>query len=405
MPDLIHKIRSRPEFLLLLMAGAVPLSFATWQALLNNFAIERAAFSGAEIGILQSLREVPGFLAFTVVFLLFLLREQRIALVSLILLGVGTALTGFFPSVIGLYLTTVLMSIGFHYFETIQTSLSLQWVEPERTAEVLGRIIAVGAFTSIVAFATIWLAFDVMSLDFVTVYILGGGITVAIAVAAWLCFPQFPIRVRQRRQLILRKRYWLYYALTFLSGARRQIFIVFAGFLMVEKFGYSVAAISVLFLVNAALNMLFAARIGRVIGQVGERTALIFEYIGLVGVFVAYAFVNNAHLAAGLYIVDHFFFALAIAIKTYFQKIADPADIASSAGVSFTINHIAAVVLPAALGVLWLSSPAAVFLVGAGLAGLSLLLSLNIPTHPAQGNEVMLGRWGVGFRNAVRAGK
>ena len=405
MSDLIHKIRSRPEFLLLLMAGAVPLSFATWQALLNNFAIERAAFSGAEIGILQSLREVPGFLAFTVVFLLFLLREQRIALVSLILLGVGTALTGFFPSVIGLYLTTVLMSIGFHYFETIQTSLSLQWVEPERTAEVLGRIIAVGAFTSIVAFAAIWLAFDVMSLDFVTVYILGGGITVAIAVAAWLCFPQFPIRVRQRRQLILRKRYWLYYALTFLSGARRQIFIVFAGFLMVEKFGYSVAAISVLFLVNAALNMLFAARIGRVIGQVGERTALIFEYIGLVGVFVAYAFVNNAHLAAGLYIVDHFFFALAIAIKTYFQKIADPADIASSAGVSFTINHIAAVVLPAALGVLWLSSPAAVFLVGAGLAGLSLLLSLNIPTHPAQGNEVMLGRWGVGFRNAVRAGK
>ncbi|MBD84440.1 MAG: MFS transporter [Acidiferrobacteraceae bacterium] len=405
MSDLIHKIRSRPEFLLLLMAGAVPLSFATWQALLNNFAIERAAFSGAEIGILQSLREVPGFLAFTVVFLLFLLREQQIALISLILLGIGTAVTGFFPTVIGLYLTTVVMSIGFHYFETVQTSLSLQWIETERTAEVLGRIIAVGAFTSIVAFAVIWLAFDVMSLDFVTVYILGGSITAVIAVAAWLCFPQFPIRVRQRRQLILRKRYWLYYALTFLSGARRQIFIVFAGFLMVEKFGYSVAAISVLFLVNATLNMLFAARIGRVIGRVGERTALVFEYIGLVGVFVAYAFVNNAHLAAGLYIVDHFFFALAIAIKTYFQKIADPADIASSAGVSFTINHIAAVVLPAALGILWLTSPAAVFLVGAGLAGMSLLLSLNIPTHPARGNEVMLGHWGAGFGNTVRAVK
>ena len=405
MPDLIHKIRSRPEILLLLMAGAVPLSFATWQALLNNFAIERATFSGAEIGILQSLREVPGFLAFTVVFLLFFLREQHIALISLILLGIGTALTGFFPTVIGLYLTTVVMSVGFHYFETIQTSLSLQWIDTERTAEVLGRIIAVGAFTSIVAFAAIWFAFDVVSLDFVTVYILGGGITVMIAVAAWLYFPQFPIRVRQRRQLILRKRYWLYYALTFLSGARRQIFIVFAGFLMVEKFGYSVAAISALFLVNATLNMLFAARIGRLIGRVGERTALVFEYTGLVGVFVAYAFVENAHIAAGLYIVDHFFFALAIAIKTYFQKIADRADIASSAGVSFTINHIAAVVLPAALGVLWLTSPAGVFLVGAGLAGFSLLLSLNIPTHPAQGNEVTLGRWGTGLGHSVRAAK
>ena len=405
MPDLIHKIRSRPEILLLLMAGAVPLSFATWQALLNNFAIERAAFSGAEIGILQSLREVPGFLAFTVVFLLFFLREQHIALISLILLGIGTALTGFFPTVIGLYLTTVVMSVGFHYFETIQTSLSLQWIDTERTAEVLGRIIAVGAFTSIVAFAAIWFAFDVVSLDFVTVYILGGGITVLIAFICWLFFPRFPVKVKQRRQLILRKRYWLYYALTFLSGARRQIFIVFAGFLMVEKFGYSVAAISALFLVNATLNMLFAARIGRLIGRVGERTALVFEYTGLVGVFVAYAFVENAHLAAGLYIVDHFFFALAIAIKTYFQKIADPADIASSAGVSFTINHIAAVVLPAALGILWLTSPAAVFLIGAGLAGLSLLLSLNIPTHPAQGNEVTLGRWGTGLGHSVRAAK
>ena len=404
MTAVLQNIRSRPEVLLLLMAGAVPLSFATWQALLNNFAIERAAFSGAEMGILQSLREVPGFLAFTVVFLLLLLREQHIALISLALLGIGTALTGFFPTVIGLYLTTVVMSVGFHYYETIQTSLSLQWIEKERTAEILGRIIAVGAFTSIVAFAAIWTAFDMASLDFVTVYVLGGGVTVMIAIACWLFFPQFPGKVKQRRQLVLRKRYWLYYALTFLSGARRQIFIVFAGFLMVEKFGYSVAAISVLFLVNATLNMLFAARIGRIIGKVGERAALVFEYAGLVIVFVAYAFVESAHVAAGLYIVDHFFFALAIAIKTYFQKIADPADIASSAGVSFTINHIAAVVLPAALGIIWLTSPAAVFLAGAGLAGLSLLLSLNIPTHPEQGNEVTVGRWGSPLSDVIGVG-
>jgi len=157
--------------------------------------------------------------------------------------------------------------------------------------------------------------------------------------------------------------------------------------------------------VNATLNMLFATRIGRIIGMVGERTALVFEYVGLVIVFVAYAFVESAVVAAGLYIIDHFFFALAIAIKTYFQKIADPADIASSAGVSFTINHIAAVVLPAVLGVLWLTSPASVFLVGAGLAGFSLLLSLNIPTHPEQGNEVTLGRWGSALPGVITVGK
>ena len=390
----LSKFRDRPEFLLLLTAAAVPLSFATWQALLNNFAIERAAFTGAEMGILQSLREVPGFLAFLVVFLLFLCREQTIAYVSLLLLGVGTLVTGWFPSVIGLYVTTVVMSLGFHYFETVHSSLCLQWIDKDKAPELLGTVVAVGAFTSIVVYGFIWITFEVLAIDFSLVYLLGGGATVVIGFVCWLLFQQFPVKVRQNRQMVLRRRYWLYYALTFLSGARRQIFIVFAGFLMVEKFGFDVATISILFLVNAVLNMLFAARLGRLIGNIGERRILIFEYVGLTIVFTAYAFVNNAGIAAGLYIIDHFFFALAIAIRTYFQKIADPADIAATAGVGFTINHIAAVVLPAVLGFLWLISPSAVFLVGSALAVLSMLLSFNVPENPCPGNEVVHGRWG-----------
>ena len=390
----LSKFRGRPEFLLLITAVAVPLSFATWQALLNNFAIERAAFGGAEMGILQSLREVPGFLAFLVVFLLFLCREQTIAYVSLLLLGVGTLVTGWFPSVVGLYVTTVVMSLGYHYFETVHSSLCLQWIDKDKAPELLGRVIAVGAFSSIVVYGFIWITFELLGIDFSLVYFLGGCATVVIGLVCWLLFQQFPVKVKQNRQMVLRRRYWLYYALTFLSGARRQIFIVFAGFLMVEKFGFDVAMISILFLVNAVLNMLFAARLGRLIGNIGERQILIFEYVGLTIVFTAYAFVNNAGIAAGLYIIDHFFFALAIAIRTYFQKIADPADIAATAGVGFTINHIAAVILPVVLGFLWLISPSAVFLVGSAIAVLSMLLSFNVPANPCPGNEVVHGRWG-----------
>ena len=373
------------------MAGAVPLSFATWQALLNNFAIERAAFTGAEIGILQSLREIPGFLAFAVVFLLLVIREQRLAFLSLLLLGIGTAITGFFPSVLGLYITTVVMSLGYHYYETLQISLSLQWLDKSRAPEVLGRIIAVGSFTSIVTFGLIWLCSDVLGLDFAWIYLVGGGATALIAAICWLSFPIYEENVRQHKHMVLRRRYWLYYALTFMSGARRQIFVVFAGFLMVEKFGYDVGQIALLFLLNAALNIWLAPRIGRLIAHWGERRALILEYIGLIGVFVAYAFVENATLAAGLYVVDHLFFALAIAIKTYFQKIADPRDIAATAGVGFTINHIAAVVIPAAFGFLWLISPASVFLAGAAMAVVSLILAFNVP-DPSGARQRSLGR-------------
>ncbi len=379
-----------PEILLMLMASAVPLSFATWSALINNFAVEVAGFNGAQFGILQSIREIPGFLAFGVVFILFVMREQPLALLSLLLLGAGTAMTGFFPGAVGLYCVTALMSVGFHYYETIQNSLSLQWIEKERTPYVLGKLIAVGSLTSLVAFGLIYLGLTILDLEYKLVYVAGGGLTCLIALLAWLAYPYFPSKQAQHKKLILRKRYWLYYLLTFLSGARRQIFVVFAGFLMVEKFGYGAAALTLLFLVNCAINIWLAPLIGKLIIRWGERYALLLEYAGLVVIFTCYAFVEHAGLAALLYVLDHLFFALAIALKSYFQKIADPADIASTAGVSFTINHIAAVILPALLGVVWLTSPAAVFLCGAAIAALSLGLSWLVPDGPVAGNEVRL---------------
>ncbi len=388
---MIPRRHRTPTAFLIVASIAVPLGFSAWQALLNNFVVERAAFTGVEIGILQSLREVPGFLAFTAIFVLLVLREQTFAVVSLALFGIGTALTGFFPFEYGLYCTAVLMSIGFHYLETIKQSLSLQWLSLEEAPRVLGRLIAVGSLTSLVCFGALWVALEVFSLDYVWIYLVAGGGAVVLAVSL-ASFPRFESKTPQRKTLVLRQRYWLYYGLTFLAGARRQIFVVFAGFLMVEKFGYSAANIAALFLVNHVFNWLFAERIGALIGRIGERAALTFEYVGLTCIFIAYALVENAYLAAGLFVADHLLFALAIAIKTYFQKIADPADIASTAGVSFTINHIAAVVIPAVLGMVWIVSHSAVFLVGAAFAVASLALSQNIPARPREGNEVVYGR-------------
>ena len=383
-----------PMMLLVLMSIAMPIAFNAWSALLNNFVVERAAFTGIEIGILQSLREVPGFLAFTTVFVLLVLREQTFAVFSLALLGVGVAATGFFPSEYGLYCTTILMSIGFHYFEATKQSLSLQWLSKSEAPAVLGKLIAVGSVTSLIVYSCMWLLLEIFELDYVWNFVLAGTLCAALAVVMWLGFPHFPAKTIQHKTLILRKRYWLYYVLTFLSGARRQIFVVFAAFLMVEKFGYSASQVTLLFLINYIFNWFFAERIGRMISRVGERNALTFEYIGLIFVFVAYGLVENATLAAALYVLDHMFFAMAIAISTYFQKIADPKDMASSAGVSFTISHIAAIVIPAALGLVWIWSHALVFYCGAAFALMSLVASQFIPRDPHQGNETTRSRNG-----------
>ncbi len=383
----------RPLALLFLMAVAMPIAFNTWSALLNNFVIEAANFDGADIGLLHTVREVPGFLAIGVIAIIIFVREQVLGLVSLVLLGVATAITAQFPSLGGILTLTMLSSIGFHYYETVNQSLQLQWIDKAKAPQTLGWLLAAGSAATFVVYLVIMVLWEPLGLTYNIVYMAGGGVTAAIALIAMIAYPQFEAPNPQLKKMVLRRRYWLYYALQFMAGARRQIFMVFAGFMMVEKFGFEVHELTMLYLINLVINMLVAPVLGHLVHRFGERKTLVFEYAGLVAVFLAYGGVYymgwGLLIAAALYVIDHIFFALALALKTYFQKIADPGDIAPTAAVAFTINHIAAVGLPAPLGLLWLVSPGAVFLLAAGMAATSLMLALLIPRHPQPGYETI----------------
>ncbi|WP_371056228.1 MULTISPECIES: MFS transporter [unclassified Rhodosalinus] len=386
----------RPVALLFLMAAAMPIAFATWSALLNNFVVEMAGFDGSDIGWLHTVREIPGFFAIGVIALIMFIREQVLALVSLMLLGAATAITAWFPSLGGLLVVTMLSSIGFHYYETVNQSLQLQWLPRDRAPQMLGWLVAAGSGATLVAYGALVLTWRAFDLSYNAVYLAAGGTTLALATLALFLYPQFEAPDPQVKRMVLRRRYWLYYALQFMSGARRQIFVVFAGFMMVERFGFEVHHVAGLFLVTLVVNIAAAPLIGQAVARWGERRALMVEYAGLACVFLAYGgiywFGWGVALAAVLYVIDHVLFAMALALKTYFQKIGDPGDIAPTAAVAFTINHIAAVFLPAALGYLWLISPGTVFGLAAGMAGISFLLATLIPRHPEPGNETVLAR-------------
>ncbi|MEX0969036.1 MAG: MFS transporter [Paracoccaceae bacterium] len=383
----------RPIALLILMAAAQPLAFSVWHALLNNFVIERAQFTGVEIGWLQTVREIPGFLAVGVIALVVLVREQVLGLVMLATLGAAVALTAQFPSFGGLLATTLIGSIGFHYFEAINQSLQLQWIEKARAPQMISWMIAVGSAAALFAYGALVIGWSLFDLNYNFVYFIAGGATLGLALFALFAFPQYEGKSRQNTRIVLRKRYWLYYLLQFMAGARRQIFVVFAGFMMVERFGFHVHEIAALLLINYMVNMVFAPVMGRAVARWGERRALMFEYTGLVFVFLAYGgiylFDWGMWMAVALYVLDHLFFAMAFAQKTYFQKIADPADIRPTSAVAFTINHIAAVFLPAALGYLWLATPGGVFGLAALFAACSLGLAMLIPRYPEPGRETV----------------
>ena len=389
-PEFSGATLRRAVALIMIMAAGSAVGYVVWEKLHTNFAVERANFDGLDIGSLHSIREIPGFLAFTAVFLVAVFREQRLAVFFLALIGLGTALTGFFPTYIGIAITMSIMSVGFHYYETYAQSLQLQWFPKDRAPVLLGWVVTVYSLATIVAIGGSWLLFQFFSFDYWLVFLVGGGVCVAAAVVGWGSGNLPDTGAKQRTGIVLRGRYWLYYALTFFAGARRQIFVVFAPFLLVDRFGLNIKDMLLLILLNEVLNMVLAPLVGRFIKRFGEGRTLIIEYIGLVPIFIFYGIVTTPWVALLLFILDHLFFKLAFAMKTYLQKIADPEDMASTAAVAFTINHIAAVVVPLIFGVIWLISPAWVFFAGAGLAAGSLILSWLIPRWPETGNETRL---------------
>jgi len=234
---------------LVVLTIAATAGLQIWRTLFNNFAVEAAGLNGSQVGILQSIREIPGFLALLAVYVMLMIREHRLSALSLLLLGLGVTATGILPSFSGLILTTLVMSFGFHYFETTNQSLTLQYFDQKTSP-------------------------------------------------------------------------WVF----------------------------------------------------------GERKVLSLEYASLIFIFVAYAYVSSKWMVALLYILDHLFFNFAIAIRTYFQKVGDPKDIAPSMAVGFTINHIAAVVLPVLGGLVWMIDYRLVFFGGAAMSLISLIAVQKIRT-------------------------
>ena len=376
----LKAIKQNPMYrFLMVLTISSTVGLQTWRTLFDNFAVRAAGLDGNHIGVIQSVREIPGFLALLAVFAIMLIKEHRLSALSILVLGIGVAVTGLFPSYSGLLFTTLIMSFGFHYYETTNQSLTLQYFDKQTSPWVFGKLRSLAAASNVTIGIIIY--FIAPLLPFAQIYLLIGGFI--IAAGCWGFF-QNPVDrniVPQHKKMIFRKKYWLYYFLTFMSGARRQIFMAFAVFLLVKKFQFTVQEVTILFVINNLVNYFLSPLIGKGIIRFGERKILSLEYFSLVFIFLAYAAVESKTLVAILYILDHVFFNFAIAIRTYFQKVGDPRDIAPSMAVGFTINHIAAVVLPAIGGLLWIVDYRIPFVCGAILSIVSLVAVQQIKVH------------------------
>jgi hypothetical protein len=359
------------------------LGYDVWQAVFNNYAVEELGIGAAQIGVIQSLRELPGLMGFALGFLVMVMSEMRVMGFSVLLVGLGLILTGGASGMGALICSTMVLSIGFHFFYPSNSSVVLMTTSKEEAPKTLGCLQSVAASAAVVGTLVIWVFVEGVEFGAVHIPALGYRTTLYAVGAVVVLGSLLAMRNGRRqgtqqakRKVVFRRNYWLYYVLTFMMGSRRHIFTTFAIFLLVDVYGIGVRQTATIILINSLINSLVAPQLGRLVARFGERRVLTWNFIGLIGVFLGYAYVPYLPILYGLYVLDNIFFGFGLAVDSYFQKIAHSAEeITSNVSLAQTINHISALVVPVLGGILWEQiAPSATFLAGVLIAVVSLVL-------------------------------
>ena len=343
-----------------------------------NFVADVMKLSGFQVGMLEAVRESCGILALGILALLAGFAEPMVGAAMLLLLAAGIAGYGFVPSYGWLVAVSVVWSQGLHVWMPLPDSMTLGLAEPGRAGFRIGQIRAGGAAGFALGIAAA-LGLTLLGVEIRPMFVVAAA---AALLGAAACFG-IPRGIKTPGpRLVFRRRYALYYALSFLEGWRKQIFICFAGFLLVRVYATPLPVILVLFGTVQVIGYFASPRVGRLIDQVGERRVLVFYYACLSAFFVGYAFIPVRGVLYVLFVVDNAFFVFGTALTTFVGRMAAPSEYTPTLSMGVAMNHVSAVIMPVVGGILWIRLGYQwAFLVGAAAAALSIFVALRVPRH------------------------
>jgi predicted MFS family arabinose efflux permease len=357
-----------------LLAAAVSsqgIFFGVLLSLFYNFVVERLGIEPHELGALEALREIPGFL--NVLFLAAMIRYAPpiVGALSLVVMGLGIMAYGTVTSVTGLAMYSLFASIGFHCWIPLEQAMGLSFSPEGSKGKWLGQLRSVNSFAWLITIGISNLTFDYVG--YAGLFFMAGVATILGGIAIAFADKSKP---KVQKGFVFRRRYGLFYALNFLQGLRKQVFITFAIFALVKVHGMPIATTLKLVFINQLLLTLTASWMGKLVDRHGERAMLSVSYVGLAIVFFGYAVIKDRPTLYVLYCIDNLIFFGGIALTTYLHKIAPTEDLKPTLSMGVTMNHVAAVAAPLIGGFAWrLFGYEVIFFAGSALAVISLIVS------------------------------
>lgn len=358
--------------------------FGIYSATFFNFANDVVRIRPEQLGVLESLRETPGFAMVFVLALAMHIAEPVLGSAALMLMALGFVGYSRTSTYAPLVFYSVVWSIGLHMWMPLQSAMTLALAEEDKKGSRLGQVGACAGFGTALGITCVVLLGEKVSYS--NWYASAAALMFVGALVCW--FVKRDLSPPDKPRLVFRRRYSLYYALTFLEGCRKQVFITFAVYVLVHKFNTPMHSVALLMLINNIVNLSIAPFVGRLIDCVGEKRVLATSYSCLIFVFIGYGLIKHSGVLYVLYCMDNLLYLSTYGLTTYLSRTADEQDIVPSLSMGVTMNHLAAVAVPVTGGLIWSSvGYTYTFLAGAGVVMASLFFALRIrDAKPLCGN-------------------
>ena len=378
------------DFLFFIIASALlGVTAAVENTSFSNRLVEDLQFTITQRTLLEIPRELPGLLVFVIAGALAFLGDIRTAALANIIGGIGLFIFGLVPS--GYWpvvFTMMIYSMGVHLYMPIQGAVAMSFAKEGNLGRRLGEIQSVNTVALIVTAGTLYCLYRFFDIPFMVAFTIGA---VAMLLAGIVFMFMSPAQTEKRKQrFIYRKEFKLFYVLSIIFGARKQITITFVPWLLITVYEQPVTTITLLFFIVAVLNVFFRPWLGGLIDRKGERFVLTLEAVLLFFACLGFAFSKllfTAPVALGIvsccYIIDNLFNGAGMARTTYARKLtSDPSEVSATLSLGISLDHVISMSMPAFAGILWSMDASSgyvyVFLGGIIISVLNMILSNRI---------------------------
>lgn len=352
----------------------------------NNFLSDVYNLSASARGIVEFPRELPGALIMIVLAMISFLGDIRMSIVGMLLSALGMLGLGIFsPTFTTMLVWMMVLSFGTHIFMPLSAGIGMTLSRRENFGARLGKYNAYNLIATIIGYAIVGLGFKYFGLTYKVVFIIAAIFYIFAAIFLGLMNPRKP--EKKKVKFVFRKKYTLYYVLSIVNGARKQIFLTFAPWVLIQVYHVDAPTFAILGLVVSLLSIFTRTIVGNAIDIKGERFVLSLEAIVLIVICLGYSFAADIAstgvavvIISVCYIIDNSMSVVEMARSTYVKKIAvNTEDVTPTLSAGTSFDHVIAMTIPFLGGILWSAMGYKyVFLVAAFIAVINLFLTMKI---------------------------